>query len=73
MSASALCRSLRRIASGSRLSALDVPILEDAADALEQMEAACQSVLWWNERTGGMCEPEDERDVLQPLRAAIGR
>ena len=34
---------------------------------------ACRSVVWWNERVGAMCEPEDERDVLQPLRAAIAK
>jgi hypothetical protein len=38
-----LGRALRRIAKGNRLSSLDVPILEDAADELDHAKAALTS------------------------------
>jgi hypothetical protein len=44
-------------------------LIAAAPDLLE----ACRAVMWWNERVGGFSEPEDERDVLEPLRAAIAK
>jgi hypothetical protein len=71
-----LGRALRRIAQGKALSSLDVPLIEEAADQVDALKAlvnAANTVVWWNDRVGAMCEPEDERDVLEPLRAAIAK
>jgi hypothetical protein len=41
--------------------------------AAPEMLEALRAVVEWNRRIGGFCEPEDERDVLGPVLAAIAK
>lgn len=44
-------------------------LISAAPDLLQ----ACNLVLAWQEHVGGFCTPEDEENVLEPLRAAIAK
>jgi hypothetical protein len=51
-------------------------LMKEKRDLQRQRDAlleAAKAVVWWNERVGAMCEPEDERDVLRPLLDAIAK
>ena len=54
------------------LQTIDHPDAHLIAAAPELLEA-CRAVIWWQERTGGMDDRLDQRDVYQPLLAAIAK
>ncbi len=58
-----LGRALRRIAKGTRLSSLDVPVLDDAADEIDALTARLQQT----ERM------DAERDALEEALRNAGR
>ncbi len=64
-----LSRALRRIAQQPRQSSLDVPILEDAADALESLTRERDN--YWRERDVALVWEVKLRAQVQQLREAL--
>ena len=69
-----LGRALRRIADGTRLSSLDVPVLEDAADEIDALTASHHALLAACRAVAGVYEGCEDIPIFAiKVRAAIAR
>jgi len=68
-----LSRALRRIAKGTRLSSLDVPVLEDAADEIDSLTAALPPVSGARDARDVFVRSVIRHETLLAVERALGR